>query len=208
MFSYKIKHTNWASYTLWSNRMATFEWLNSLSFPEISRSIQFFSRASQEWKTRCNFISDYATHFTVSLSFPGFSIKNSNFPRVFPEILTMFPIPWVFLWISRFSRSVATLSLKQGRTFKKSYMVLQKILLSKRYFDWGLLPRATIQVFLEVLLLHWKWLNVWSGVAFMKSIYPMESVVKLEDNFPLCLTFIKNTISYLSHNFFRVSQRR
>ena len=31
-------------------------------------------------------------------------------------------------------------------------------------------------------------------------------IVKLEENFPLCLTFIKNTISYLLLNFTHVSQ--
>ena len=32
-------------------------------------------------------------------------------------------------------------------------------------------------------------------------------IVKLEENFPLCLTFIENTISYLLLNFSHVSQQ-
>ena len=68
-----------------------FEEINSLSFPKISRSFSNFSLRNSEENNSLEYISidNYVTYSTFSLSFPGFFYKNS----VFPEILTIFPIP-------------------------------------------------------------------------------------------------------------------
>ena len=52
--------------------------------------IKIFPRVRQEiFSIERNFIGDYVTHFTFSLSFPGFSFEI----QIFPEILIIFQIP-------------------------------------------------------------------------------------------------------------------
>ena len=73
------------------------EKLNSWVFPETSRAFSSISLCNSRKKNSLKyiFIGDHATYFTFPLSFPRFSAK-FKFPRVLPEILTIFQIPWVF----------------------------------------------------------------------------------------------------------------
>ena len=71
-----------------------FEKLNSLSFP---RYFKLFHWATQERKTRWVYFCWRSCH--IIFIFPEFSrffLQKFKFPSVFPEIFTIFQIPWVF----------------------------------------------------------------------------------------------------------------
>ena len=90
----------------------------------------------------CIFVGDHVTYFSFSLSFPGFSYKNSNFPEFCLRFWQFLKFPEFsrFSMFSMFSRIVATLVLFSswvlGKFWVKSEtcnkVLVQKLTSSRR----------------------------------------------------------------------------